>query len=147
MTPTLRGKRCAIYVRVSTDKQTHENQELQLRKFAERQGWEIAAVYRDVISGKSTRAERHGYDAMLTAAEAGEFDILLFWSLDRITRNGVLTTLQILEQLTAWGVAWVSKQEEYLRSLGPFADAVIAIMATLAKQSQIGKPVTMLWAR
>ena len=45
-------KRAAIYVRVSTDKQTVENQERELRQIAERRGWEIVVEYRDAgISG------------------------------------------------------------------------------------------------
>ena len=34
-------KRAAIYVRVSTDKQTIENQLRELRQIAERRGWEV----------------------------------------------------------------------------------------------------------
>ena len=33
------GKRAAIYVRVSTDKQTIENQLRELRQIADRRGW------------------------------------------------------------------------------------------------------------
>ena len=46
------AKRAAIYVRVSTDKQTVENQIRQLRQIAERRGWEVVEEYRDAgISG------------------------------------------------------------------------------------------------
>ena len=41
------GKRAAIYVRVSTDKQTVENQIRELRQIAERRGWQLVAEYRD----------------------------------------------------------------------------------------------------
>jgi hypothetical protein len=37
-------RRAALYLRVSTDKQTVENQELQLRHVAERRGWEVVEV-------------------------------------------------------------------------------------------------------
>jgi predicted site-specific integrase-resolvase len=43
-----KGKRAAIYVRVSTDEQSVENQEAELRATAERMGHEIVAVYRDM---------------------------------------------------------------------------------------------------
>ena len=46
------AKRAAIYVRVSTDKQTVENQTRELRQIAERRGWEVVQEYRDAgISG------------------------------------------------------------------------------------------------
>ena len=41
------AKRAAIYLRVSTDEQTTENQERALREVAARSGHEIVAVYRD----------------------------------------------------------------------------------------------------
>jgi len=49
-------KRAAIYVRVSTDKQTVENQVTVLRQIAERRGWEIIGQYSDAgISGAKGR--------------------------------------------------------------------------------------------
>jgi DNA invertase Pin-like site-specific DNA recombinase len=71
--------------------------------------------------------------------DAGErrFDMVLFWSLDRFTREGVLETLQHLQRLTTNGVDWWSFREEYLRSIGPFRDAVLSILATIAKQERV----------
>jgi DNA invertase Pin-like site-specific DNA recombinase len=57
--------RAAIYLRVSTDEQTTENQERELRVAADRIGHEIVAVYRDAgISGSKGRDQRPGFDAM-----------------------------------------------------------------------------------
>jgi DNA invertase Pin-like site-specific DNA recombinase len=57
------AKKAAIYVRVSTDRQTLENQHQALRGVAERRGWEIVAVYTDAgISGAKGRAERPGLE-------------------------------------------------------------------------------------
>jgi hypothetical protein len=41
------SKRAAIYVRVSTDKQTVENQVRELHQIAERRGWEVVEQYSD----------------------------------------------------------------------------------------------------
>lgn len=41
----------ALYLRVSTDKQETENQALQLRDFAAKQGWQIVLEYVDYESG------------------------------------------------------------------------------------------------
>jgi DNA invertase Pin-like site-specific DNA recombinase len=74
---------------------------------------------------------------MLAAASRHEFDLVLFWSLDRFSREGVLPTLKHLEQLTSYGVMWKSFTEQYFDSCGIFRDAVISIAATLAKQERL----------
>lgn len=127
----------ALYARVSTrDKgQDVENQLAQLREFARRQGWQVTAEYIDQASAKN--GQRSELQRMLRAASRREFDHLLFWSLDRLSREGVSRTLGYLEQLTAWGVGWRSYTEQYLDSCGVFRDAVISILATVAKQERI----------
>ncbi len=128
--------RVALLSRVSTSKQENTNQLLQLREFAERQGWEIVAEYVDTVtgSGKKTRTQ---FDAMMLAASQHKFDLVLFWKLDRFSREGVRKTLFYLTQLDRWGVGWRSFQEQWFDSIGPFKDAVISIMATLAEQERI----------
>jgi DNA invertase Pin-like site-specific DNA recombinase len=74
---------------------------------------------------------------MFTAASRCEFDIVLFWSLDRFSREGVLETLQHLQQLNSHGVNWKSFTEQYLDSCGMFRDAVLSILATIAKQERV----------
>jgi len=66
-------------------------------------------------------------------ARKRKFDVLLFWSLDRLTREGVLKTLLILNQLTGYGVKYRSLQEQWIDSLGAFSDAIVGILATVAK--------------
>ena len=62
---------------------------------------------------------------------------MLFWSLDRFSREGVLTTLQYLQRLTSYGVGWRSFTEQYLDSCGIFRDAVLSILATIAAQERV----------
>jgi DNA invertase Pin-like site-specific DNA recombinase len=121
----------ALYARVSTSKQDAENQLLQLRGYAQREGWQIYDEFVDVTSGANDR--RLAWDALFRAAHMGLFDAVLFWSLDRFSRSGTLFTLQKLKELENCKVEWVSYTEPYMRSLGPFRDVVISIMATLAK--------------
>lgn len=125
----------AIYLRVSTDKQETENQAVQLRDFAAKQGWQIVKEYCDVESG--AKADRAEFKRMFDDASRRKFDLVLFWALDRLSREGVLPTLRYLETLTAYGVQWRSFTEQFFDSCGPFKDAVISIMATLAKQERI----------
>jgi DNA invertase Pin-like site-specific DNA recombinase len=73
----------------------------------------------------------------MAAAGRREFDLILFWSLDRFSREGVLETLQYLLTLTSYGVGWKSFTEQYLDTCGVFRDAVLSILATIAKQERI----------
>src|SRR5580698_7327984 len=92
--------RVAIYGRVSTrDKgQEVENQLAQLREFAAKQGWTISCEYADRESGANR--DRIEFQEMFRDAAHRRFDLLLFWSLDRFTREGVLETLTHLNRLT-----------------------------------------------
>jgi DNA invertase Pin-like site-specific DNA recombinase len=97
-------KRAALYVRVSTDKQTVENQIAALTKVAQARGWEIVATFSDAgISGAKTRKDRPGLDAMLNEAQRGKFDVLMAWAIDRIGRS-LVDLLQTIEHLKACGV-------------------------------------------
>ena len=75
------GRRCEAssdYVRVSTDRQTVENQIGALSKVAEARGWEIVTTFRDEgISGAKGRADRPGLDEMLKQAQRGKFDVVM----------------------------------------------------------------------
>jgi DNA invertase Pin-like site-specific DNA recombinase len=128
--------RVAIYARVSTrDKQDTENQLQQLREFCQRQSWPVQKEYIDRVSGGTSN--RTQFQAMFDSASRREFDLVLFWALDRFTREGTLATLQHLQRLTAYGVDYKSFTEQYLDSCGVFRDAVISILATVAKQERI----------
>lgn len=128
--------RCALYVRVSTEEQSLDNQLAQLREYASRQGWQIVREHTDLgLSGKN--GDRPAFKQMLRDASQRRFDVLLFWSLDRLTREGTMATLSYLTQLTACGIRWHSLQEQYLSSLGPFGDAVVAILAAIAQQERL----------
>jgi DNA invertase Pin-like site-specific DNA recombinase len=100
-----------------------------------RKGWVLAHEYVDRASAKT--ADRPAFQRLFEAASRKEFDLVLFWSLDRFSREGVLETLQHLQRLSSNGVEWYSYREEYLRSIGVFREAVLAILATIAKQERI----------
>jgi DNA invertase Pin-like site-specific DNA recombinase len=63
--------------------------------------------------------------------------VLAFWSLDRLSREGTVQTLNHLQRLTAYGVDYRSFTEQYLDSTGIFKDAVIGILAAVAKQERV----------
>ncbi|MGC1922943.1 MAG: recombinase family protein, partial [Pseudolabrys sp.] len=77
------GKRASLYVRVSTDKQTVENQVARLTEVAKGRGWESVATFNDAgISGAKERKDRPGLDQMLKDASKGRFDVVMTWAID-----------------------------------------------------------------
>jgi DNA invertase Pin-like site-specific DNA recombinase len=136
-TGTTVGRTVALYARVSTKDggQDSENQLIQLRKFAATQGWEIVAEFTDKATGGGS--DRDQLQAMFAAASKRQFDILLFWALDRFSREGTVKTLNHLERLTGYGVDYRSYTEQYIDSCGMFRDAIIGILAAIGHQERV----------
>jgi DNA invertase Pin-like site-specific DNA recombinase len=104
-------KRAALYVRVSTDGQTVDNQRLALEAVCEQRGWQMVQVYADNgISGGKGRNQRPGLDALLKNASRGRFDVVMAWALDRLGRS-LLDLLDTLAELEAAGVALVLHEQ------------------------------------
>ncbi len=132
--------RVAIYTRLSPNpnKKDTENQERELREFCARTGWDIVAVYTDIhVSGAIKGKDKPQFALMMMDASKKKFDIVLFWALDRLSREGTYETLTYLRQLDSYGVGYRSYTEPYFDSCGVFKDAIIGIMATLAKQERL----------
>jgi DNA invertase Pin-like site-specific DNA recombinase len=94
------SKRAALYLRVSTDKQTVENQRQALEGVARHRGWQIVAAYSDKgVSGMKGRRDRPEFDRMLTDAGRGRFDVVMAFALDRIGRSltDLLATIKHLD--------------------------------------------------
>jgi DNA invertase Pin-like site-specific DNA recombinase len=124
----------AIYSRVSTDKQDAVNQLNGLRKLVADMGWELVVEFVDTATGGNS--DREAFQRMFEAAERGEFQKVVFWSLDRLTREGVLETLQHLKRLEKAGVGYKSMQERELDTDSPFKDVFIALRAAMAKEEK-----------
>ena len=81
--------RAAIYTRFSSHMQREasiEDQERLCRERAEREGWEVAALFADrALSGASML--RPGLQALLEAASDGSVDVVLAEALDRLSRD------------------------------------------------------------
>ena len=104
-------KRIALYARVSTDKQTVENQLIELRSLCERLGYSIVQEYTDNgISGAKGRNDRPALDAMLKAATQRKFDMVMCWSIDRLGRS-LQNLVEILNELQALGIDLYFQQQ------------------------------------
>jgi DNA invertase Pin-like site-specific DNA recombinase len=95
-------KRVGIYLRVSTNGQTTENQRRELEAVAARSGWQVVGIYEDAgISGAKGRDQRPGLDRLLQDATSRKINMIAAWSVDRLGRSlqdlvGFLTELQAL---------------------------------------------------
>ncbi|MDF7825834.1 recombinase family protein [Pontiellaceae bacterium B12227] len=130
--------KAVIYLRVSTANQNPENQLRELQDYADAQEFDIVEIITDKgVSGSKSSKERAGLDKVLKMAHQKKYDVLLFWSLDRLSREGTAQTLDYLKTLTDNGIDYHSYTEQYLSSLGAFSDVVISLLATIAKQERI----------
>ena len=129
--------RVRIYVRVSNKTLNTDNQLYDLRTFAASQaGWEITGEYVEKVTGSGLK-ERKEFDRMMLDASRHEFDLLVFWKLDRVTREGISATLRYLENLKSWGVGWRSYQEPWLDTGNELVTGIVlSVIAAMARQER-----------
>jgi DNA invertase Pin-like site-specific DNA recombinase len=128
--------RTAIYARVSTDDkgQDPENQLRELRAWALAKGYPVIEEYVDHASGRKGADKRKRFAALFEDAHKRKFDLVLFWALDRFSREGMKTTVRYLDQLDSYGVAFTSYTEPLLSTENELVrDILLAVMAGLAK--------------
>ena len=94
-------KKIALYARVSTDKQTVDNQLIELRSLCERLGYTIVQEYTDNgISGAKSRNDRPALNALMRDATRRRFDMVMCWSIDRLGRS-LQHLVELLNELQA----------------------------------------------
>ena len=125
----------ALYLRISKESSELDNQRLVLQDYCDKMKYEIVEIYADIISGAS--AKRPEFSRMLSDASKHKFSLLLFYSLDRFSRSGTRDTIRYLQMLDDYNVMYKSYTEQYIDSSGIFADVIIALLSTLAKQERI----------
>lgn len=97
-------KRVALYLRVSTDQQTVENQRLDLITVADRLGWTIVEELADEgISGAKGRDQRPAFDRLMQMITRKEIDLIACWSVDRLGRS-LSHLVSFLGEINARGV-------------------------------------------
>jgi DNA invertase Pin-like site-specific DNA recombinase len=128
--------RAAVYARVSTDDkgQDPENQLRQLRAWCERMAYPVVREYSEHENGGKGAGRRKALDSMFAAAARREFDLLVVWSLDRFSREGMAATIAHLQRLNSHGVAFHSFTEEHLSTDNELVrNILLAVLASLAK--------------
>src|SRR6516165_8886744 len=123
--------RIAIYARVSTEDkgQDPENQLAELR------AWCKGTVVKEYVDRESGRtSKRPAFSELFEDAEKRRFDLVLFWSLDRFSREGMVPTIIHLQRLASFGVAFHSYTEAHLSTDNELVrNILLALLASLAK--------------
>lgn len=110
--------RAALYLRVST-----RDQERELRRWAERLSFNVVRVCAETASG--ARGDRVALAEVLAGAHRREFDVIMIWSLDRFSREGILPMVRYFEQLRLVSVRVMSHQEPCVDTGGPVGDLLL----------------------
>ena len=122
----------AIYVRVSTNEQTTENQVRELIEWADRAGHEVVTIYDDNgVSGAKGREYRKEFDKLLKGAVRREFDLVAAWSVDRLGRS-LQDLIGFLQELHGAGVDLYLHQQA-LDTTTPSGRAMFQMMGVFAE--------------
>lgn len=129
--------RIAIYARVSKGDETQDpkNQLAPLRDYAKALNGEVVREYVDMASG--SKGDRKDFLSLCADADARKFDLLLVWSLDRLSREGIPNTLGYLERFKRANVNVKSLKESWLdtRDEG-LGQLMLAIFSWVAQQER-----------
>lgn len=129
------SKRVCIYVRVSTVKQTVENQIQVLREYSDRCGYQITQIYSDNgISGSKGRKDRPGLDQMMRDGVQRRFEMVLVWSVDRLGRS-VSDLVEIMKELNELKIDLYFNQQS-LDTTTSSGRMVFGIFASIAEMER-----------
>lgn len=125
----------ALYLRVSTTEQNVDNQLPAIEAYAKSRDWQIVETYRENESAWRAGHQRE-LARLLTDIRSGKrkYDVLLIWSLDRLSRQGIGPLLQLINSIEIYGCHVVSVNESWTHpDAGPMREMFIAMSAWAAK--------------
>jgi DNA invertase Pin-like site-specific DNA recombinase len=121
----------AIYARVSTEDQTTENQIRELEEWTKRRGWEVLTIYRENETAWKAGHQKE-WAKLKVDARMRNFDAVVVWALDRVTRQGVSYLFQQIQSLHQYDVKLISMQESWTEIPGDFIEIYFALAAFIA---------------
>ena len=132
--------RVAFYGRISKrgSHQNPENQLIPCREWCEHNDYDLVEIYIDEDSGRKDIKDRPEFKRMFEDASQGKFDLVLFWSLDRFSRQGMAKTVEHLTKLKSYNVLFHSYKEPILSTENELVrDILLAVLSALAKQEAV----------
>lgn len=126
-------KRAALYLRVSTDEQTPDNQRLELERIAAIRRFQVASIYSETVSGAARKLPE--LERLMTDAKRHRFDVVMVWALDRLGRRMAEVLAKVLE-LERVGVDLLSAKEPWLDTAGPARSLLVSVFAWVSEQER-----------
>lgn len=126
--------KAAAYFRVSTNHQEFAAQRNEVLAYCAARSWPIVAEFREKKTGTVARPE---LSRLIGEVEKRRFDVVVFWSLDCLSREGPLKTMVYLDRLARAGVKFHSFSEPFLDSVSGVGELLVPIIAWIAKQEAI----------
>lgn len=125
--------RVACYLRVSTEEQTADNQLPAILNYCQLKGWPQPAIYQE-----NETAWREGHQAELArllkdCRSGARYDAVLVWALDRLSRQGAASILNLVNTLKAYGCRVISLQEPWTELPGELGEVLFAIAGWVAR--------------
>ena len=121
-----------IYSRVSTGEQETKNQYMVLSDWAKQRGYEVVSIYQEEESAWKAGHQRELAN-LVTDARRRKFQAVLVWALDRLSREGALAILSLVQKLSACGVKVLSYQESWTEAPGELAELLYALTGWVAR--------------
>jgi len=124
--------KAAVYCRVSTSEQDTQNQAVVLTEWAKQRDFEVALIYQEEESAWKAGHQRE-LARLLEDAKKRRFDIVLVWALDRLSREGSLAILTLVNRFKICGVKVLSYQESWTEAPGELGELLYALTGWVAK--------------
>ena len=124
--------KAAVYLRVSSNEQSTDNQYPALEAYAKNRSYEIVRVYEEEESAWKSGHQRELANLMADAKQR-RFQAVLVWALDRLSREGALAILSLVQKLSACGVKVLSYQEAWTEAPGELAELLYALTGWVAR--------------
>jgi DNA invertase Pin-like site-specific DNA recombinase len=94
----------------------------------------ISGEYVDYESGRKGAERRKQFAALFDDAAKRKFDCVLFWALDRFSREGMAQTIIHFQRLASYGVGFHSYTEAHLATDNELVrNILLALLSSLAK--------------
>ncbi len=121
-----------IYSRVSTEEQNTANQVDVLSDWAKQRGFFLTEIYSEQESAWRNGHQRE-LSRLIDDARRRKFDTVLVWALDRLSREGPLAILTLVNRLKICGVKVISYQESWTEAPGELGELVYALSGWVAR--------------
>jgi putative DNA-invertase from lambdoid prophage Rac len=125
--------RVAVYLRTSTQEQHPENQLPEIKTYCQTHGHEIVGIYQEQESAWKSGRQVELKRLLADCQDGRHFDTLVCWSLDRLSRQGIASILNLITMLRLYGVRVISLREPWMETDGSMQELLLAVFGWAAQ--------------